>query len=761
MKILAKITLLLLAFFTINFEAFAYEIGILLEQKQEPTFVQTLKLGNNKIQALQITDIPLLNANNTPILLITSYKSITSSQYNAIVKYLQNDGKLILITPKSSLEEETFKKLAKLVGVNVEKFKYSQEKSDINWVEKTLEQNTIKAGAKTTIATLNDDTAHLAVFGDIEKHESAISLNAKGSVISWIWGVDGEKRFNEKSLIFLLEELLPQSNRHKNSFLHPLFNYNEDMEKLKNVKLYVENYQDNIINYATDNSIAEQNLKLAEIDEILANFYYQKGEHKDYEKHYKKALKRTYAGIFGTNNLAPAENRGIWFDRGTIVDIRTKSEMSKYFEMLKNSGINTVYFETFNAGFTIYPSKVGTQTPLIRGRDPLAWAVEEAHKRKIKIHAWMWIFAVGNDRHNKLINKPDTYEGPVLEKNKRWALLGANGNFRPKNQPEFWIDPSNKEGVAFLLKLADEVVKNYDVDGIQLDYIRYPFQSADNLMGFNHNSAEEFSVKTGEKMFTDNYQTNLLWNRWKENNVTDFVKKVSKQTKRINPNLKISASIFSKSQTNRLNSIQQNWENWLINDYVDILTPMSYSSNLKALDTNLFYLKPQIGAGLIYPGIALKHVDELAMTKQISKIREYGYSGVTLFAVAQLDEAKADFLKDGIFSQKSVDPTYAKEQSAMLLLKDYKLMLQTIKATTYNLTNKQKNNIEKMLSCTNNAIFNINNAQLNSAIEIIYELEELNEKFFSSFSTYNNLRKETATSYLKRAENLLKIAAKR
>ncbi len=761
MNSFTKIFSLILTFFTFASGVFAYDIGLYLNDKQDSHPALSMKFGNNSLITKSKYDLERLTPSDIPVLLITTYKSINETAFANLIRYVQRGGKLILSTPQTSDEEAIFKKLAQFIGVNVEKFNYSQTPTEINWVEKTLDLNTLKAGAKTLQGTLIGNTNHLAVFGDIEKHESAISLNPYGSVISWVWGIAGEKKFNEKSMLILLAELLPKEDKSKYSFLHPLFNYDEDIARLKKARAYVEKYQDNIINYSFNPYPSEENLQLAKINELFANYYYKNNDYRSYKKYYKDALSGTYAAIEGTNNIAPAENRGIWFDRGTIVEIKSRSEMAQYFKKLQSAGINTVYFEAFNAGYTTYPSEIATQSPFNKGKDPLFWATEEAHLRNMKIHAWMWVFAVGNDRHNKLIGKPDRYVGPVLEKNLRWALLGEHGNLRPKNQPEFWIDPSNKEGVDFLLKVADEIAQKYHVDGIQLDYIRYPFQSSDNLMGFNHNSTEEFASMTGEKLFFNNEQTNLLWNSWKEENVTNFVKKVSKQAKTTKPSLKISASIFSKSQQNRFNSIQQDWETWLNESYVDMLTPMSYSSNLKALDTNLFYLKPQIGAGLIYPGIALKHVNELAMMEQIAKIREYGYSGVTFFALAQLDNEKANLLGRGLFSLPAVDPTYEQAQSAQLLLKDYKTTLETIKTTTYNLTTTQKQELNTMISRTNSAISRINASQLNQAIEVIYDLEEKNENFFKAFSTHNELRKQTLTSYLKRAENLLKIAAKK
>ena len=106
-------------------------------------------------------------------------------------------------------------------------------------------------------------------------------------------------------------------------------------------------------------------------------------------------------------NLAQPEIRAMWLDRGTIVRAGSEKQLAKIFDRLAAAGINTVFFETVNAGYPIYPSQVAPQlNPLVKGWDPLASGVKLAHDRGMELHAWVWTFAAGNRRHNTLINLP-------------------------------------------------------------------------------------------------------------------------------------------------------------------------------------------------------------------------------------------------------------------------------------------------------------------------------------------------------------------
>ncbi|WP_416666536.1 family 10 glycosylhydrolase [Egbenema bharatensis] len=108
--------------------------------------------------------------------------------------------------------------------------------------------------------------------------------------------------------------------------------------------------------------------------------------------------------------LAQTEIRAMWLDRGTIVEAGSKQGLAVIFDRLAAAGINTVFVETVNAGYPIYPSQIAPQqNPLTRHWDPLEAAVELGHDRGMEIHAWVWTFAAGNEAHNRIVNTPHSY----------------------------------------------------------------------------------------------------------------------------------------------------------------------------------------------------------------------------------------------------------------------------------------------------------------------------------------------------------------
>ncbi len=354
--------------------------------------------------------------------------------------------------------------------------------------------------------------------------------------------------------------------------------------------------------------------------------------------------------------VRPVEARNIWLDRGTIINTRDAKGMAKLFDRLKGAGFNVVYFETNNAGFTMFPSQVGVQNPDTIGWDPLAVAIKEAHKRGMELHSWLWIFNVGNARHNPIIGKPPDYPGPVLSKyDFAWALQAANGSLMPPRQHEFWLDPSCAEAKAYIKNLIAEVIAKYPVDGIQLDYIRYPFNNRGGEMGFDWTGRLHFERDTGLNLDRLDEDTRQVWQAWKIQEITDFVKEISTMIRQTKPSLRISAAVYAMPKRLRMNTIQQEWEVWVANGWVDTLNPMTYVTSAAELTQQASYVRESTAdKALVYPGLLIRQLDTAGLIEQLDTARAIGTLGTTLFAAAQLDDKKINILKSGPYRRDPI-----------------------------------------------------------------------------------------------------------
>ncbi|MGK7954759.1 MAG: family 10 glycosylhydrolase [Crocosphaera sp.] len=344
-------------------------------------------------------------------------------------------------------------------------------------------------------------------------------------------------------------------------------------------------------------------------------------------------------------SIAQPEVRAMWLDRGTIVKTRSEEELAVLFDRMAEAGINTVFMETVNASYPIYPSRVAPeQNPLTKGWDPLKAGVKLAHERNMELHAWVWVFAAANQGHNKVLEQPEDYLGPVLSRNPDWGITDKKGNYFDRGQQfkKAFLDPANPRVQKYLLSLFDEIVRNYDVDGIQFDYIRYPFQQPqiNQTFGYSKSSRYLFKEMTGVDPIEIS-PSHPLWDQWtgfRIRQVDSFVATASSHLKKVKPELIVSASVFPIEQQDRLFRLQQNWEEWMQQEWVDMIVLMTY-----ALDTGNLEERMKLAfddslpkSALVIPGLRLLKVPDPVTIDQLQFVRNMPISGFSLFATENL-----------------------------------------------------------------------------------------------------------------------------
>ncbi len=400
---------------------------------------------------------------------------------------------------------------------------------------------------------------------------------------------------------------------------------------------------------------------------------------------------------------AQIEGRAIWLDRGSIVKAGNPQNLRRLIQHIAAAGFNIIYFETVNAGYPIYPSHLIDQNPQVNGWDPLAIAVDEAHKDGMELHAWVWTFAVGNTRHNKILGQPMSFPGPILSKPEMAseALLGRHGEMVLPEQYEYWLSPASFKARAFLTSLFSEIVQNYKVDGLQLDYIRYPFQKPLTPMGLEDFAVNRFRSETGLDLSQPSDFTTKAWDAWKAFQVTTFVRDLSMHLKSINPQLKLSAAVFPLTRNGRMRMIQQDWETWVKYGWIDTLSPMAYSKSPRSLRRLVNYIDNISGNKiLVYPGLSLRKLNPIELLDTLEICRQTGVMGTTLFAFTQLDRDKQLLLETGPYKlRKAIPPHRSPIYASQELVKTAQDVTASIQQSTLNpVSHQQLQSIHDVLS---------------------------------------------------------------
>lgn len=402
-----------------------------------------------------------------------------------------------------------------------------------------------------------------------------------------------------------------------------------------------------------------------------------------------QAFYRTIASV-------PGEFRGAWIR----TDSTDPERIRKTVAQLKEFGIGHVFLETYYQGKTIYPSRVMTeaglpvQHPRFKGQDPLRLWMDEAHTQGLKVYPWVQVFFAGNAQENA-----EQY-GPILQKYPQWRNVQrrhANASNPVPSAVEpghYFVDPAHPEVRAFLEKLLLEIVSQYPVDGINLDYIRYPASLAagkpgylESTWGYTESARTQFKAmidaerqeaeaerlealkKAGKPMPKVSKATplpssdpidltpgNLLWQRWmswRTEQVSSFVKTISEKAQALRPGLLISAVVFPTTDPAYAQKLQD-YPRWAKEGYIQGLTPIGLSPNPAWMERQASQLRLQVQDRVpIYTGIfgMYNRSTPVELVSQIDAAHKAGLAGVVLFDWSRLNPEYRDALLQGPFRE--------------------------------------------------------------------------------------------------------------
>lgn len=307
-------------------------------------------------------------------------------------------------------------------------------------------------------------------------------------------------------------------------------------------------------------------------------------------------------------NPAAGEFRAFWCHKAFGVE---GMEWDEAMQRLATNGFTAILPNMLWGGLAYYDSKLLPVSPQVAERgDQIAKCVAAGKKHGIQVHVWKVNWNLG-------------WESPkeFLEKMRREHRLQTSlaGEEKP------WLCPSNPENRKLEIDSMVEVARNYDVDGIHFDYIRYPDANQCYCTGCK----ERFEQAVGEKIpdlpkaVADGGPLRQQWIEWRRGNITAVVKGVSEQVRAIKPKLKISAAVFPNWKSAR-DQEGQDWKLWCEKGYVDFVCPMDYTPNDGRFENMVCQQIQWAGKTPCYPGIGVsvwhggvnRVVDQINITRQ-------------------------------------------------------------------------------------------------------------------------------------------------
>lgn len=280
-------------------------------------------------------------------------------------------------------------------------------------------------------------------------------------------------------------------------------------------------------------------------------------------------------------------------------------------------------------GIVDYQSKVANVRAEYKDWDPLMVLAEEANDLGLSVHAWCCVFPEGDD--SRLLS-----EHP--------ELVAASGDEVKYSETQFrWSCPNRPEVQDYEAAIYQELIDNYPVQGVHLDYIRFS-----NGLCFCDHCKEDYHKTTGRdlgalKFFGWNNpdaQDMDEWIEWRCAPITKFVKRIREASKKGGKEL--SAAVFHYYPGN-LSDIGQDWEAWARTGLLDYVFPMNYSVSTaiaaKWTRNNIATLAGASGECKLWEGILRPaSMSTKRFISHVSAIKETGVEGITVFEYPYLTD---------------------------------------------------------------------------------------------------------------------------
>ena len=277
-----------------------------------------------------------------------------------------------------------------------------------------------------------------------------------------------------------------------------------------------------------------------------------------------------------------------------------QQELCNILDRYKEAGINTVLLQTRIRGTVIYPSIYEPWDGCLSGKpgvspgyDALQFVIDECHQRGMEIHAWVVTMPVGkwNGKGCSQLRK----RFPKLIKK-----IGDEG----------YMTPEDAQTASYLASICEEITRNYDIDGIHLDYIRYP---------------ETWKLKVSKQQGRQH--------------ITNIVRAIHDRVKQLKPWVKMSCSPIGKFSDlsrywshgwNAYDKGCQDAQGWLRDGLMDELFPMMYFKGDQFFPFAIDWAEHSYGK-IVAPGLGIYFMAPRegnwslsTITQEMEVLRQYG-----------------------------------------------------------------------------------------------------------------------------------------
>ncbi|NLV67265.1 MAG: family 10 glycosylhydrolase [Spirochaetes bacterium] len=340
----------------------------------------------------------------------------------------------------------------------------------------------------------------------------------------------------------------------------------------------------------------------------------------------------------------------LWIVRNSIA---TPDRIDDLLDMIEDSDIKNLFVQVRGRGDAYYNSALEPAGfDVKKGFDPLKYLISRTRKTDIRIHAWVNVAFV--------MNAGDYPGDPehILTRHPEWITCDYRGrpmtDYSEKELAEnlvegYFVDPALPEVKQHIYSVIKDILQAYDIDGIHLDYVRYPYSGYNSYykrylsdFGYSPGARKIFRKKYGIDPVRINRKkeskARAAFDRFRREQITEIVRHINAIVKQKDKSLIMSAASMPRHDYGK-KVYFQDWPMWLSQGYIDLACVMSYTDNMDTYNSYLEYANITGQMEKIFMGVMVKENTGLkTVMAEISAAYDYGARGYVLFSFEHDDK---------------------------------------------------------------------------------------------------------------------------
>ena len=360
---------------------------------------------------------------------------------------------------------------------------------------------------------------------------------------------------------------------------------------------------------------------------------------------------------------APGQARALWVTRATLTSPESIRQMVA---AAQAGGFNTLLVQVRGRGDAYYAGTIEPRATELAGKpsfDPLATVVTDAHAAGLQVHAWVAVNLVSSSvslpasRDHVIYRAPEWLMVPrelAAEMKKidlrSPAYVGRLARWtraHPSIVEGLYTSPLHPAAQDHTAAVVAEIAAKYPVDGIHLDYVRFPSEefdySASAMEQFKSAIAPDLSdlerrEATAREALDPAAYANLFPERWgdfRRTRLTSLVIKIRTAVKAARPGILVSAAVIPDAEqafTSRL----QDWRGWIDRSLLDVLCPMAYTTEPDTFQKQIAAARAYAGSRPVWAGIGAYQLSPEQTLSHIAAANKIGVAGIILFSYESL-----------------------------------------------------------------------------------------------------------------------------